>query len=45
MSPARRLFRFDREFAVRFVLRDGKLVTVQAFTEWRQGLESVGLSD
>jgi ketosteroid isomerase-like protein len=35
----------DQEFAVRFVLRDGKLVTVQAFTEWRQGLESVGLSD
>ncbi|HWX95923.1 MAG TPA: nuclear transport factor 2 family protein [Solirubrobacteraceae bacterium] len=35
----------DQEFAVRFVLREGKLLTVQAFTGWRQGLGAVGLSE
>jgi ketosteroid isomerase-like protein len=35
----------DQEFAVRFVLRDGKLTTVQAFLGWRQALEAAGLSE
>jgi ketosteroid isomerase-like protein len=35
----------DQEFAIRFVLRDGKLVTVQAFLGWPAALEAVGLSE
>jgi ketosteroid isomerase-like protein len=35
----------DQEFAVRFVLVDGKLLTVEAFIGWRQGLDAVGLSE
>jgi ketosteroid isomerase-like protein len=35
----------DQEFAIRFVLRDGKLMTVQAFLGWPAALEAVGLSE
>ena len=35
----------DQEFAVRFVLCAGKLVTVQAFLTWREALDSVELSE
>jgi len=35
----------DQEFARRFVLRAGKIVTVQAFLTWREALEAVGLSE
>jgi ketosteroid isomerase-like protein len=34
----------DQEFAVRFVLREGKLRTIQAFIGWQRGLEAVGLT-
>jgi hypothetical protein len=34
----------DQEFAVRFVLREQKLRTVQAFLGWQPALEAVGLS-
>ena len=34
----------DQEFAVRFVLSDGMLRTIQAFIGWQRGLEAVGLS-
>ena len=33
----------DQEFAVRFSLREGKLVTVQAFIGWQRALDAVGL--
>ena len=32
----------DQEFALRFVLRDGKFVTVQAFLAWHEALANVG---
>jgi ketosteroid isomerase-like protein len=35
----------DQEFALRFVLRDGKFVTVQAFLAWHEALASVGLEE
>jgi ketosteroid isomerase-like protein len=35
----------DQEFAVRFVLRDGKLARIQSFIGWRQAFEAVGLTD
>jgi ketosteroid isomerase-like protein len=34
----------DQEFAVRFSLREGKLVTVQAFIGWQRALDAVGLA-
>jgi ketosteroid isomerase-like protein len=33
----------DQEFALHFVLREGKFVTVQAFLTWREAREAVGL--
>jgi hypothetical protein len=33
----------DQEFALHFVLRDGKFVTVQAFLAWHEALANVGL--
>ena len=35
----------DQEFAVHFVLREGKLVSVHAFLGWRPGLEAAGLPE
>ena len=35
----------DQEFAVHFVLREGKLVSVHAFLGWRPGLEDAGLPE
>jgi hypothetical protein len=35
----------DQEFAVHFVLRHGKLVTIRAFIGWQRGLEAAGLSE
>ena len=35
----------DQEFGVRFVLRDGLLVTIQAFIGWREALEAMGLRE
>jgi hypothetical protein len=35
----------EQEFGVRFVLRDGLLVTIQAFIGWREALEAVGLRE
>jgi ketosteroid isomerase-like protein len=34
----------DQEFAVRFVLRAGKVVSVQAFLTWQEALETAGLA-
>jgi ketosteroid isomerase-like protein len=34
----------DQEFGVRFVLREQKLCTVEAFLGWQRALEAVGLS-
>jgi ketosteroid isomerase-like protein len=33
----------DQEFAVRFVPRDGRFVTVHAFLDWRDALNAAGL--
>jgi|SRR5271166_981267 len=35
----------DQEFAVRFVPRDGRFVTVQAFLAWSEALKAVGLEE
>ena len=35
----------DQEFALHFVLRDGKFVTVQAFLTWHEALTNVGLKE
>ena len=35
----------DQEFALHFVLRDGKFVTVQAFLAWHEALANVGLEE
>jgi ketosteroid isomerase-like protein len=35
----------DQEFAVRFVLRGGKLATIQAFLSHREALQAVGLEE
>lgn len=35
----------DQEFALRFLLRDGKLARIQSFIGWRQALEAAGLPD
>ena len=35
----------DQEFALHFVLRDGKFVTVQAFLTWHDALTNVGLKE
>ncbi|MCW3026664.1 MAG: hypothetical protein JWM29_2096 [Solirubrobacterales bacterium] len=35
----------DQEFALRFVLRDGKLARIQSFIGWRQALQAAGLTD
>jgi ketosteroid isomerase-like protein len=34
----------DQEFALRFVLRDGKLARIQSFIGWRQALEAARLT-
>src|SRR5438552_8243474 len=33
----------DQEFAALWVVRDGKLIRIQAFLSWREGLKAVGL--
>ena len=35
----------DQEFALHFVLRDGKFVTVRAFVAWHEALADVGLEE
>ena len=35
----------DQEFALHFVLSDGKFVTVQAFLAWHEALAHVGLAE
>jgi hypothetical protein len=35
----------DEEFAIHFVLRHGKFVTVQAFLSWHDALANVGLEE
>ena len=35
----------DQEFALHFVLRDGKFVTVRAFVAWHEALANVGLEE
>jgi len=35
----------DQEFALHFVLSDGKFVTVQAFLAWHEALAHVGLEE
>ena len=35
----------DQEYAVRCVLRDGKIVTIQGFLGWSDALKAVGLED
>jgi hypothetical protein len=42
MKGAASRVELDQEFAVRFVPRDGKFVTVQAFLAWREALNAVG---
>ena len=34
----------DQEFAAHWVLRDGKLIRIQAFVSWQDALETVGLA-
>lgn len=43
MKGAASHLELDQEFALRFVLREGKAVTVQAFLAWRDAFEAVGL--
>src|SRR6266705_1421343 len=33
----------DQEFAAHWILRDGKLIRIQAFLSWREDLKAVGL--
>jgi hypothetical protein len=33
----------DQEFAAHWVLRDGKLIRIQAFLSWQDALKAVGL--
>ena len=35
----------DQEFAAHWILRDGKLIRIQAFLSWREALQAVGLSE
>ena len=35
----------DQEFAAHWVLRDAKLIRIQAFLSWREALEAVGLQE
>jgi ketosteroid isomerase-like protein len=35
----------DEEFAIHFLLHDGKVVRMRAFPTWRDALEAVGLAD
>ena len=37
--------KLDQEFATLFVLRDSRVITVQAFLAWREALEAVGLQE
>lgn len=36
---------FDQEFALYSLLRDGKIIRVQAFRLWRAALEAAGVAD
>jgi ketosteroid isomerase-like protein len=45
MKGAASQVELDQEFALHFVLRDGKLVTVQAFLAWHEALANVGLEE
>src|SRR6266566_7411502 len=35
----------DQEFAAHWMLRDGKLIRIQAFLSWREALEAIGLAE
>ena len=35
----------DEEFAAHWVVRDGKLISIQAFLSWQGALEAVGLTE
>ena len=35
----------DQEFAAHWVLRDAKLIRIQAFLSWREALKAVGLAE
>jgi len=35
----------DQEFAIRSVVRDGKITLVHTYLSWREGLEAVGLKE
>ena len=35
----------DQEFAAHWILRDGKLIRIQAFLSWREALKAVGLAE
>jgi len=37
--------RLDQEFALHFVLHDGKFATVRAFLAWQEALANVGLEE
>ena len=37
--------KFDHEFAVNLLVRDGKIVRLHGFSAWQEALESAGLSE
>ena len=36
---------FDQEFAIHFLVRDGKIVRFQGFREWQEAIEAAGLRE
>ncbi len=36
---------FDQEFAIHFVVRDGKILRVQGFPTWNEALEAAGFEE
>jgi hypothetical protein len=36
---------FDQEFAVHFLVRDGKIIRIQGSLTWQEALEAAGLSE
>jgi hypothetical protein len=36
---------FDQEFAIHFLVRDGKIIRFQGFREWQEAIEAAGLRE
>ena len=45
MKGAASHVQLDQEFAIRAAVRDGKVVTLQAFLDWGDALAAVGLRE